>query len=492
MKYLIKFFPEIAIKSRAVRRQLTSTLKRNIKYSLSEIDETINVVSYWDHLEVFSDNNDPLIKFKTEKRLKEVPGIEAYYEVSSSPYTDFESIYLAVKEYYQNIIDGKRFASRTKRDPKVDFKSMDLDRYIGQRILEDFPNTKVDLTKPEITISLTVKPNDCYILGPKIQGVSGSPVSSQEKVLSLISGGFDSGVASYKMIKKGCKVDYLFFNLGGYAHEIGVKEVSKYIAKTYSSGYKSTFISVNFEEIVKELLTNIHHRYRGILLKRMMFRVAEILLKEHNYYGFVTGESIGQVSSQTLVNLNVISQVTNQLILRPLLTMDKREIITISEQIGTDDFAKNMPEYCAVVSEKPATAAKLEDVLAEEEKFNYELLEKAIKDRNEISIKEFEVDSSLEDQIEITSFIEKDEVIIDIRDEEKMVKNPDILKDYSHIQIPFFSLYQQFAKLDKSKNYLLYCDKGTTSRLMAINLKEQGYSNIKVFKIPENSCKISN
>ena len=492
MKFLVKFFPEIAIKSKPVRRQLTSTLKRNLKLALSEVDDSIKVVSYWDHLEVFSETDDALIIHKTAKRLKQVPGVESFYEVTSSKYTDFESIYLAVKDYYKNIIPGKRFASRTKRDQKVPFKSMELDRYIGERILKDFPDTKVDLTNPEMTIALTVKMTECYIMGPRQKGVNGAPVSSQEKVLSLISGGFDSAVASYKMIRNGCKVDYLFFNLGGYAHEIGVKEVSKYLAKTYSAGYQAKFISINFEEIVKELLTNVHHRYRGIILKRLMYRVAESLIKKGQYYGFVTGESIGQVSSQTLVNLNVISQVTSELIMRPLLTMDKEEIIAIADKIETSDFAKNMPEYCAVVSEKPATAAKLEDVLSEEENFNFKLLEKTFNERNEISIKKFEVDSSLSDQIEITSFLQKDDQIIDIRDDEKIAKNPNVLEKYDHLKIPFYSLYQKFATLDKRKNYLLYCDNGTTSKLMAINLKEQGYTNVKVYKIADSSCSLTN
>lgn len=491
MRYFVKFFPEIAIKSKAVRKQLISTLRKNIRIALKEIDSTVDVLSKWDHLEVISEQNDNITQYRIEKRLREIPGIDSFFYAKVYPYTDFESIYQAVKDCYKDIIDGKTFASRTKRTGNVPIKSMDLDRYIGKRILEDFHACKVNLTKPELTVRIELRIDTCYILGQRVWGVSGSPVGSQEKVLSLISGGFDSAVASFKMMKKGCKVDYLFFNLGGYAHEIGVKEVAKYISKTYSTGYKARFISVNFEELIKELLLKVHHRYRGLILKRMMLRVSERLINEYGYYASVTGESIGQVSSQTLVNLNVISNVSTQLILRPLLTMDKNEIINIAKDIGTEDFAKNMPEYCAVVSEKPATAAKLEDVIKEEANIDFLVVEKAIENRFELNIRDFEVDSSLSGQIEITSFVQKDDIIIDIRDDEKREKNPEILKHYKYIQIPFYSLYTKFSGLDQQKNYLLYCDKGTTSKLMAINLKELGHENIKVFRLPETACAIN-
>ena len=137
--------------------------------------------------------------------------------------------------------------------------------------------------------------------------------ASQEAVVSLISGGFDSAVASYLTMKRGAKTHFLFFNLGGAAHEIGVKQVSYYLWKKFGSAARVKFISVPFEEVVGELLQNINHSYRGVVLKRMMLRVAQRVADKIKAEAPITSESIGQVSSQTLTNLGVIDQVTDTL-----------------------------------------------------------------------------------------------------------------------------------------------------------------------------------
>ncbi|USN57744.1 MAG: hypothetical protein H6767_05140 [Candidatus Peribacteria bacterium] len=135
------------------------------------------------------------------------------------------------------------------------------------------------------------------------------------------------------MMRRGCMLDYLFFNLGGSAHELGVKQVAYYLSKYFSAGYGARIITVPFESVVKLLVTDIHHKYRGVILKRCMLKCADMLAKQGRYYAVVKGDSLGQVSSQTLKNMHVIDQACDTLVLRPLIGNNKQEIINMAKYI---------------------------------------------------------------------------------------------------------------------------------------------------------------
>ena len=173
------------------------------------------------------------------------------------------------------------------------------------------------------------------------------------------------------MMRRGARTHFCFFNLGGKDHEIGVKQVSHEIWNRYSSSHKTKFVSVDFDPIVNEILTKVDNGLMGVILKRMMMRAASKVADKLNIKALVTGESLGQVSSQTLTNLSVIDRVTETLILRPLIHIDKAEIIETSRVIGTHDFAAAMPEYCGVISKKPTTRAVMADIEENEAKFDF-------------------------------------------------------------------------------------------------------------------------
>lgn len=171
-----------------------------------------------------------------------------------------------------------------------------------------------------------------------------------EPVLSLISGGFDSTVSSFLTMKRGIRTHFCFFNLGGHAHELAVKEVAYYLWNRFGSSHNVNFVTVPFEGVVEEILTKVDNSQMGVILKRMMLRAATQVAKEMYVEAVVTGEAVAQVSSQTLTNLAVIDAATDHLVLRPLIAMDKQDIIDISVKIGAEELVKNIPEYCAVIS----------------------------------------------------------------------------------------------------------------------------------------------
>src|SRR5690606_5121643 len=162
------------------------------------------------------------------------------------------------------------------------------------------------------------------------------------------------------------------------------------------------FVTVPFEEVVREILTKVDNSYMGVVLKRMMLRAAEQVAASLEIPALVTGESVAQVSSQTLINLTAIDRATDLLVLRPLATMDKGEIINISRQIGTESFAASMPEYCGVISVNPTTRAKLDRVEAEEARMDFAVLARAVADRRAQNIDEIvsELDADLSVPVE--------------------------------------------------------------------------------------------
>ena len=196
---------------------------------------------------------------------------------------------------------------------------------------------------------------------------------------------------------------------------------------------------------------------------------------------FVTGESIAQVSSQTLTNLAVIDKVTDKLVLRPLVVMDKPEIISISRQIGTEAFAATMPEYCGVISVKPTTEAKMDKVLAEEAKFDLAVLNKAVED----SVHQFigNLVKEENDALEVAhvSLPSPNDIILDIRHPSEIEVAPLDLTHNKIIEMPFYELETRKSELEEDQTYLLYCQKGTMSKIHAHHLNKQGMANIKVY-----------
>ncbi|MDD3793196.1 MAG: tRNA 4-thiouridine(8) synthase ThiI [Candidatus Gracilibacteria bacterium] len=494
MKFIVKPFSEILIKSKPVRKKYLSFLQTNCNLAFKKIDSSIKAKFFRDRQEIIVGSELTTFQYKSLiTTLSRMPGIESFLEVIEEDFDSINDIFEKASNFYQSDIENKSFVVRVRRNGNHSFSSIDAEKYIGGGLLQRAKNAKVKLKNPDITINIEIKEDKVYLVKNKFVGIGGYPVGTQDKVISLISGGFDSGVSTYSMIKRGCKVDYLFFNLGGIAHETGVKQVANYIWKNFSSGYKAKFITINFEEVISHIVKDLDHKYRGIILKRLFLMVADILSKENEYYAIIKGDSLGQVSSQTLKNMFVIDKAAETLVLRPLISFNKQEIIDQSMKIGTYEFACNMPEYCAVISDKPATGAKLEKVLNEEKKFDFSLLEKAINNKKIQFIDEvLEVEKSGDLEIETSHIIGSNEVVIDVREEQKSQENPLIIEGFDILKIPFFDLEFEFGKLDQTKTYLFYCNKGMISKNQAILLKSKGFNNIKIFKpiLDDSGCRI--
>ncbi len=481
MKFIIKLHPEITIKSKSVRQRMSKILQSNIRNVLKPLDENIKIRSDWDKLIVRTNILTEPHRLAMIEALACIPGIQSFLEVKECKVESLDEILTLTEEMFGDKLAGKTFCVRAKRRGQQSFSSLDVERYVGGGLNQRCETGGVKLKNPDVQVNLELDGERLYLVSDQHAGMGGYPIATQESVLSLMSGGYDSGVSSYQFIKRGSRVHYCFFNLGGAEHEAGVREVVYYLWKKFGSSHRVKFISVPFEEVVGEILAKVDNGHMGVVLKRMMMRAGAAVAEKLAINALVTGESMGQVSSQTVTNLNVIDRVTDTLILRPLIAADKQDIIDVARQIGTAPYAEKMPEYCGVISKSPTIKAKLSKVEHEEANFDFGVLDTAIQASFVEDVRKLEQKWELP-EVEFSQGADVAEVILDIRAPEEEEEAPLTVPGHKVVTMPFFKLASQFTELDPDKTYLLYCARGVMSRLQAIHLKEQGFDNVKVYK----------
>lgn len=482
MKLIVKPFAEITIKSRPVRKQFIRQLAKNIRTVLRDLDPGLDVQGEWDNLELQTQQCDPKLQAEMLERLRCTPGIAHCLEVHEYPLGDFDDIVEKCTLHFGAQLVGKRFAVRCKRSGKHPFSSVEVASYVGSRLRRECGAAGIDLRQPEVEVRFEVRYDRLLIVHAQHDGIGGYPLGSIEQTLVLMSGGFDSTVAAYQMMRRGLLTHFCFFNLGGRAHELGVMEVAHYLWEKFGRSHRVLFISVPFEEVVGEILGKVDNSQMGVVLKRMMLRAASRLAEELHIDALVTGEAISQVSSQTLPNLSVIDSVTDTLVLRPLIASHKQDIIDTAERIGTASFAKNMPEYCGVISVNPTTRAKRPRIEHEESRFDMAVLERALERVRRVSIDRVIDELGTDLRVEEVSAALAGQIILDIRHPDATEEAPLEVPGIEVQTLPFYAINNRFKELDSNRQYLLYCDKGVMSRLHAHHLLSEGHTNVRVYR----------
>ena len=311
-KFIIKYFTEIMIKGTTAKRQMISQVYNNLVNILSKISKDIKVRKFFDKVEVVC----PIeVVAEVRMRLLDTPGIQQILEaVQFDNMNTLDDIKVVVNETMAHEIQGKTFVVRCKRMGTQEFKSTQVEQTVGGYMLAMNDTKGVALKGAEYTINLELEFAQLNVITHKHMGMGGFPIGSQGSILSLMSGGFDSTVASYLTMKRGIKTHFIFFNLGGIAHEIGVKQVAYYLWNKFGSSHRVQFISIPFDDVVTEIFKSVSEPYMGVMLKRLMLMASEKVADTMSIDALVTGESVAQVSSQTLRNLALIDQATNKLV----------------------------------------------------------------------------------------------------------------------------------------------------------------------------------
>ncbi len=314
-----------------------------------------------------------------KKQLGYAFGIESFSPVIMGP-SNIEFLRDTVKRYAGGFFeaafakhDKVAFAVRARRSDKhFPMTSKDIEIDIAEIIDGNFNRNDglyVNLTEPEITVFCEVRDEFSFVYFEQAKGPGGLPVGSNPPVLALLSGGIDSPVACNMLMKRGCRVHYVTFHSDPYTPPETCEKVRKMADSLNQWQRPGKLFLCNLAEIQKAIRDNCNARYRTVLYRRMMFRIAEKLMDRCGAKALVTGESVGQVASQTIVNLGTTNSAVSALVLRPLIGMDKSEAIDIARRIGTFELSSwQVPDSCTVFApDQPATSVPLDKALFEEE-----------------------------------------------------------------------------------------------------------------------------
>jgi thiamine biosynthesis protein ThiI len=358
-------YHEIALK-KGNRAYFTDLLKKNLLAAVKDLGAK----------EVRSLPARLLLTFNTDipaetisERVRKVFGIANFSIVERT-----ERSLEALRDRILTSLNGVQFESfriETQRGDKTfAFTSPEINRQLGAAVKERTA-ARVDLDNPAFTITVEILPRDLFFGFNKIAGPGGLPVGASGRVVALISGGIDSPVAAYRMMQRGCRLIFVHFHSAPYQDRTSQEKVRQLVTVLTQHQFTSRLYLIPFGEIQRQIVAAVARPLRVILYRRMMLRIAEAVAHRERARALVTGESLGQVASQTLENMAVIQQAARLPVLRPLVGMDKQEIIDQARRIGTFDISSIPDQDCCqlFVPKHPATKARLCDVEADEARF---------------------------------------------------------------------------------------------------------------------------
>lgn len=348
------------------------TLRDNIKASLINIDH--NIIYDKGRMFIETDNFDEVVKVLTTTF--GIHEINIAYEIDPSSIEEISS-------YLIKLLADKTFKSFkvvTKRsDKNYPLTSVEISKKLGGLILGSNSNLVVDVHSPELFINIEIRSKKTYIYFEKIKGLGGYPVGTLGKGMLMLSGGIDSPVAGYLALKRGIRLECVYFESPPHTSDAAKNKVLT-LAKelSYYSGYLKVHV-VKFTDIQEAIYKNIPHDYMITIMRRMMYLISEKLANKNNAKVIINGESVGQVASQTLTSMAVINEVVKMPVLRPLACFDKSEIITLSKKIGTHDISILPYEDCCTifVPDHPVINPKSDVAIEYEGLIDYDQLIKA-------------------------------------------------------------------------------------------------------------------
>jgi thiamine biosynthesis protein ThiI len=378
-------YGEISTKGKN-RKRFVDQLKENIKLVLHEFP-ALGYSSNRDrmYIRLHGENHEPILE-----KLKNVFGIHSF-SLALKTKNELEAIKNGALELMsEQYKPGDTFKISAKRaDKSFPLLTNEINHAIGSHILQNFEGLTVDVHEPEIDLRVEVREEAAYLTCKDYQGAGGLPAGASGKAVLMLSGGIDSPVAGFFAMKRGIDVDAIHFFSPPYTSERAKQKVIDLARKLTSFSGKIKLYIVPFTEIQETIQKQVPESYNMTSTRRMMLKIADRICEKQGGLAIITGESLGQVASQTLESMFAINEVTNTPIIRPLITYDKTDIITIAKQIGTHDTSILPYEDCCTIftPASPTTKPKLEKAQRFESFLDFEsLIDKAVEETDVIVI----------------------------------------------------------------------------------------------------------
>jgi thiamine biosynthesis protein ThiI len=462
---LVRYSGDVTTKARATRRRFIQRLGKNLKDALNSEGVASRLTRTHDRLFLETRGEGGL------DAASRVFGAQAVSVVETLPWKRADDLVEAGARLFCDAVRDRQFAVRVRRvgeRARIPIQSAEIERALGARLL---PLTRgVNLGRPEVTARIEVMPGRAYFFLDSRDARGGLPVGVEGNAVALVSGGFDSAVAAWQLLKRGVALDYVLCNLGGRSHQIEALRVIKTLADRWSYGTWPRLHAVDFDRVSRDIQAKIGPRYWQVVLKRLMLRAAEAVAADRGAVAIVTGDAVGQVSSQTLQNLGVISRATALPILRPLVGFNKDEILSVARSIGTFELSKQVGEYCAMVPSKPATRAKLAAIEQEEARLDACLLDTAVAERSVLHLREFDLGTIDSPELEAEQIAEG-ATVLDLRSKAayRAWHYPEAL------YLDFADALRAYERFFKSRKYVLDCECFLKSACLAELMHDAGY-----------------
>ena len=359
-------FGELSTKGKN-KSDFIKALARNIKSALSDFSN-LDIIIRYDHIYVKLNENDPK---RVIEILQDVSGIQGLSLVLKTD-EDIENLRKVCLELVKQE-EGKTFKVHSKRtNKKYPIISDQINREIATVILKN-TNLKVDVHNPDILVSIEIRDEGAYVFTHTYKGAGGYPLGVGGKIMHMLSGGIDSPVAAYLLMKRGIKIECIHFASPPYTNAGVIEKLKDLLGKLNKYQPEIRLNVIPFTKLQEEIYAQSDESYAITIMRRMMFRLADRLAKRRRCLAISTGESVGQVASQTLESMNVINDVTNMPVLRPVVCYDKTEIIDLSKKLDTYDISIRPFEDCCTIfaPKNPKTRPSMEKVLEYEAKWDY-------------------------------------------------------------------------------------------------------------------------
>lgn len=374
-------YGELSLKGRN-RSYFVRTLKRNIEAALRDLP-TIRIKSERDRMFLHAEDKHDMEE--AIARLPYVFGIQSFSPVAKCEAT-MEAIYSKALEVVgSGETEGKTFKVEIRRtDKSFPFVTSELQQKIGSHVLKNFPELGVKMKNPDIRLHIEIRKEGAFLTAKVYEGAAGMPVGSNGNTLLMLSGGIDSPVAGYLMMKRGVSIDAIHFESPPFTSELAKQKVIDLAEKLSTFGASVRLHVIPFTELQQMIVHKVPDGAMMTTTRRMMLQIADKVRMETDALGIVSGESLGQVASQTLESLTAINAVTSTPVLRPLIALDKLEIIELAKQIGTYDISIRPYEDCCTIftPSRPKTKPKLEKIAYYESFTDFApLIEEAVKER---------------------------------------------------------------------------------------------------------------
>lgn len=454
---------DIGTKANATRRAFHRRMRSNLKDTLARHGFTGTIRDRRDRIDI--EDVDPA----AAPALTRVFGIQSVRVVHAFAWQSLDEIVAIGERLYREQVSGRTFAIRPRRvgaREQIPIDSEALAVRLGQKLVD--AGGRVDLGAPEIPVYVEVRTRDVLFFTEAAPAAGGLPIGVEGRALALISGGFDSAVAAWQLLRRGVELDFVLFNLAGWPQEQSVRRVLERLDRDWMGGTRAQLHVVDFRPLIAEMRSNVRSRYWQVLLKRLMMRAAERLALKHGYQALVTGEAIGQVSSQTLTNLAAIESGTRIPVLRPLIGYNKQDIVQIAREIGTAELSEGVEEFCALSGSAPATRVRTGVLDDQEQRIREELLVYLAEHHRTVPRTAF--GEALADTPEVDRVPER-AAVFDLRSEAEYQEWawPDA------IHLEFDRALEHAGKLPRDRVYLLYCEVGLKSAYLAEMMREAGF-----------------